>query len=72
MASPPPTGTKLEFSIQVPQRPKQILAEVEVVWVRLAPASEIGVAFTSIDDRDRDLLEAVVVKHLLESGLFGY
>jgi len=72
MADPPAVGTLLDFSIRVPQRQAPILVKVEVVWVRHTPASEIGVAFTNIDDRDRDLLEAIVVKHLLDSGFLGY
>ena len=42
-----------------------------MVWRRSAPTGEFGAAFTQIDDRDRDLLEAIVVKNLPRAASSG-
>jgi hypothetical protein len=72
MDDPPPVGTLLELSISVSQRPTPILVRAEVVWQRPPPNGEIGAAFTDIDVADRDFLEGVVMKLLLEQRFAGY
>src|SRR5215813_9788018 len=72
MSEPPEAGVVLQLSIRVPQREAPISATAEVVWRRPPPAGEIGVRFTKIDDRDRDLLEASIIEQLSEMRFGGY
>jgi len=72
MEDPPPIGTALELSIRVPQRQASILAAAKSVWRRPPPQGEMGVSFTDIQLRDRDLLEGVVIKLLVAKQFAGY
>ena len=72
MADPPEIGVALQLSIRASQRRTPISAKAAVVWRKPPPAGEIGVMFTHIDDRDRDLLEAMIVEQVSEMRFDGY
>lgn len=72
IAQPPAVGTELVMSIHLPERPNPLRATASVVWLRQGPAAELGALFTRIDERDRDLLEALVVQRLSRIQQSGY
>ena len=63
-----PVGTDLELSIKVPQRKVPLLTKAQVVY-RKPP--HLGVAFTDLIQSDRELLEGIAVKSLLETEIRG-
>ena len=65
MPSPPPVGTVLALSIQVPQRKVPLFIKAQVLWAR---EGEIGAVFTDAVQSDRELLEAIAVRALLTPG----
>ncbi|HTO98421.1 MAG TPA: PilZ domain-containing protein [Myxococcales bacterium] len=58
-----PIGTPIDLSIKVPQRRVPLLVTAQVVWSR---PGELGAAFVGLPENDRELLEGVAVKALLE------
>lgn len=58
-----PVGTPIDLSIKLPQRKIPLLVTAQVVWSR---PGELGAAFVDLFQNDRELLEAVTVKALLE------
>ncbi len=72
MAEPPEVGVAVELSIRVAKGREPISAKATVVWRKTAPSEEIGVMFTQIDDRDRDLLEATIIEQVSEMRLDNY
>jgi hypothetical protein len=66
LAEPPKEGTLLQLALRVPDREEPIPAEAVVVWLRPGPVTEVGATFTSIDPRDQDLLEALVLRRLTQ------
>lgn len=68
---PPDVGTVMKLSIRSSRRVAPILATAQVVWRHQSPAGALGVAFTEIDERDRDMLEATVIQQL-SMTLGGY
>ena len=60
-----PVGTPVDLSIKVPQRKVPLLVTGQVVWSR---PGELGVAFVDLFQNDRELLEGITVKALLEDG----
>ena len=60
-----PLGTPIDLSIKVPQRKVPLLVTAQVVWSR---PGELGAAFVGLFQNDRDLLEGIAVKTLLEGG----
>ena len=57
-----PAGTPLELSLEVKQRKEPMRVKAQVVWSR---PGEMGAVFTNIFQGDRELLEAVAVRALL-------
>src|SRR5204863_7444755 len=60
-----PSGTPIDLSIKVPQRKVPLLVTAQVVWSR---PGELGAAFVGLFQNDRELLEGIAVKALLEAG----
>jgi PilZ domain-containing protein len=60
-----PAGTQVDLSIKVPQRKVPLLVQAQVVWSR---PGELGAAFVDLYQNDRELLEGIAVKALLEGG----
>jgi len=60
-----PAGTQVDLSIKVPQRRIPLLVQGQVVWSR---PGELGLAFVDLFQNDRELLEGIAVKALLEGG----
>jgi len=60
-----PAGTQVDLSIRVPQRKVPLLVQAQVIWSR---PGELGVAFVDLYQNDRELLEGLAVKALLEGG----
>jgi hypothetical protein len=60
-----PVGTPMDLSIRVPQRKVPLLVTGQVVWSR---PGELGLAFVDLFQNDRELLEGITVKALLEDG----
>jgi hypothetical protein len=60
-----PTGTQVDLSIKVPQRRIPLLVQGQVIWSR---PGELGLAFVDLYQNDRELLEGIAVKALLEGG----
>lgn len=60
-----PIGTPIDLSIRVPQRKIPLLVTAQVVWSR---PGELGAVFVGLFQNDRELLEGVAVKSLLEGG----
>src|SRR5437764_2625765 len=58
-----PAGTQVDLSIRVPQRKVPLLVQAQVIWSR---PGELGVAFVDLYQNDRELLEGLAVKALLE------
>jgi len=58
-----PAGTPIDLSIKVPQRRIPLLVTAQVVWSR---PGELGAAFIGLYQNDRELLEGLAVKSLLE------
>jgi hypothetical protein len=58
-----PVGTPIDLSIKVPGRKVPLLVTAHVVWSR---PGELGAAFVDLFQNDRELLEGVTVKALLE------
>jgi hypothetical protein len=58
-----PAGTQVDLSIKVPQRKVPLLVQGQVVWSR---PGELGLAFVGLYQNDRELLEGIAVKALLE------
>ncbi len=58
-----PAGTPIDLSIKVPQRKVPLLVTAQVVWSR---PGELGAAFVGLLQNDRELLEGIAVKSLLE------
>jgi len=58
-----PAGTQLDLSIKVPQRKVPLLVQGQVIWSR---PGELGLAFVDLYQNDRELLEGIAVKALLE------
>jgi hypothetical protein len=58
-----PAGTPIDLSIKVPQRKIPLLVTAQVIWSR---PGELGAAFVDLFQDDRELLEGVAVKALLE------
>ena len=58
-----PLGTLVDISIKVPHRKVPLLVKAQVVWSR---PGELGVAFIDLFQNDRELLEAIAVRTLLE------
>jgi hypothetical protein len=58
-----PPGTPIDLSIKVPQRRIPLLVTAQVVWSR---PGELGAAFIGLYQNDRELLEGLAVKSLLE------
>jgi len=55
----------MDLSIRVPQRKVPLLVTGQVVWSR---PGELGLAFVDLFQNDRELLEGITVKALLEDG----
>jgi hypothetical protein len=72
MPEPPDLGTRMVMSIHLPDRPEPVRATASVVWRKDEPAAEAGLSFTEIDENDRDLIEATVVRQLSQIYLSGY
>jgi hypothetical protein len=60
-----PAGTQVDLSIKVPQRKVPLLVQGQVVWSR---PGELGLVFVDLYQNDRELLEGIAVKTLLEGG----
>ncbi len=60
-----PVGTLMDISIKVPQRKVPLLVKAQVVY---SHPGTLGVAFVDLFQNDRELLEAIAVKSLLEGG----
>src|SRR5256886_8982319 len=60
-----PPGTLIDLSIKVPQRKVPLLVTAQVVW---SVPGELGAAFVDLYQNDRELLESIAVKALLEAG----
>ena len=60
-----PVGTPMDLSIRVAQRKVPLLVTGQVVWSR---PGELGLAFVDLFQNDRELLEGITVKALLEDG----
>lgn len=60
-----PAGTQVDLSIKVPQRKVPLLVQGQVVWSR---PGELGLVFVDLYQNDRELLEGIAVKRLLEGG----
>ncbi len=60
-----PPGTPIDLSIKVPQRKVPLLVTAQVVW---SVPGELGAAFVDLYQNDRELLEGIAVKALLEAG----
>jgi PilZ domain len=58
-----PAGTQMDLSIKVPQRKVPLLVQGQVIWSR---PGELGLAFVDLYQSDRELLEGIAVKALLE------
>jgi hypothetical protein len=58
-------GTQVDLSIKVPQRKVPLLVQGQVVWSR---PGELGLVFVDLYQNDRELLEGIAVKTLLEGG----
>ncbi|MGZ6125967.1 MAG: PilZ domain-containing protein [Myxococcales bacterium] len=58
-----PVGTPIDLSIKVPQRRIPLLVTAQVVWSR---PGDLGAAFVDLFQNDRELLEGLAVKALLE------
>ena len=58
-----PAGTQVDLSINVPQRKVPLLVQGQVIWSR---PGELGLAFVDLYQNDRELLEGIAVKSLLE------
>jgi hypothetical protein len=58
-----PPGTPIDLSIRVPQRKVPLLVTAQVVW---SVPGELGAAFVDLFENDRELLEGLAVKALLE------
>ena len=63
-----PPGTSIDLSIQVPQRRVPLLVTAQVVW---SVPGELGAAFVDLYQNDRELLEGIAVKALLEPPRHG-
>ena len=63
-----PSGTPIDLSIKVPQRKVPLLVTAQVVWSR---PGELGAAFVGLFQNDRELLEGIAVKALLEGDDAG-
>ena len=61
---PPPLGTRLRMSVDLEVRPEPLIVSAEVVWVS-ADEGMIGALFTDLLVPDREVLEAIAIKHLL-------
>ena|SRR5436190_4786796 len=59
-----PAGTQVDLSIKVPQRRVPLLVQGLVAWSR---PGELGLAFVDLFQNDRELLEGIAVKALLEA-----
>jgi hypothetical protein len=60
-----PAGTQVDLSIKVPHRKVPLLVQGQVVWSR---PGELGLVFVDLYQNDRELLEGIAVKTLLEGG----
>jgi hypothetical protein len=60
-----PVGTPIDLSIRVKERKVPLLVTAQVVWSR---PGELGAAFVDLFQNDRELLEGLAVKGLLEPG----
>jgi len=60
-----PAGTQVDLSVKLPQRKVPLLVQGQVVWSR---PGELGLAFIDLFQNDRELLEGIAVKALLEGG----
>jgi len=60
-----PAGTQVDLSVKLPQRKVPLLVQGQVVWSR---PGELGLAFIDLYQNDRELLEGIAVKALLEGG----
>ena len=60
-----PVGTQIDLSIKVPQRRVPLLVTAQVVWSR---PGELGATFVGLLQNDRELLEGIAVKSLLEAS----
>jgi PilZ domain len=60
-----PIGTPIDLSIRVNERKVPLLVTAQVVWSR---PGELGAAFVDLFQNDRELLEGLAVKALLEPG----
>jgi hypothetical protein len=58
-----PVGTLLRLSITIPGRDAPLVTNAQVVWSR---PGELGAAFIDLYQNDRELLEAVAVKAILQ------
>ena len=58
-----PIGTPIDLSIKVKERKIPLLVTAQVVWSR---PGELGAAFVDLFQNDRELLEGLAVKALLE------
>jgi PilZ domain-containing protein len=58
-----PIGTPIDLSIKVQERKIPLLVTAQVVWSR---PGELGAAFVDLFQNDRELLEGLAVKALLE------
>jgi hypothetical protein len=58
-----PVGTAIDLSIKVKERRIPLLVTAQVVWSR---PGELGAAFVDLFQNDRELLEGLAVKALLE------
>ena len=63
-----PPGTPIDLSIKVPQRKVPLLVTAQVVW---SVPGELGAAFVDLYQNDRELLEGIAVKALLEPPRHG-
>jgi hypothetical protein len=59
-----PIGTPIDLSIKVPLRKVPLLVTAQVVWSR---PGELGAAFVGLQENDRELLEGLAVKALLDA-----
>jgi len=59
-----PIGTPIDLSIKVPQRKVPLLVTAQVVWSR---PGELGATFVGLVEKDRELLEGLAVKALLDA-----